>query len=231
MQPEFIRRLRHEVWPVYTELLPPREARTKVATNDLADAVRSGLPELARPILAGMKAANDPVLNARLDSWAQVHNLNEEWVKGYGMAILQHWRSNPESLCSDAFPAISPNLSWVLNARLIEGFTFEADPWLVEEETWQDYQQEVKRQFNERLLAYKAELRDYPAQYGNDSMRGAGRHQFRWLAQYQVLANSPATIAGAGKVDVSTITKAVQVAAERIGLRLRPSRKGRRKKM
>jgi hypothetical protein len=181
-----------------------------------------------------------------LKQWAEPFNLTDAWLLDMAMQTLHHWslrdaNANVETdgITRATFRGRSERLRWhcLVGPHLAALPSAESDVlfqdwgWVPEAESWPDFRKGVLRRFG----AYLDEV------YGPQMMallEKRGWHEapeirkaehYQWLAFYQVRKWSPARIAqrvvqqgGNDKIDESTILKAVQKTAQRVGLTLRP---------
>jgi hypothetical protein len=170
-------------------------------------------------------------LQKELLQWGQELNLTDQWLLDGALYTLYRWARNP----TGAFlrdPAAWNRLSQVPYEDESRGFSskeqefrFESDGWYADQETWNDFKNRVTKQFGEKLAHYELYMEKLATT--RDLVRPIDiryPNHYEWLARYQSGDLTLNGLASRIRQKENTVLKAVQRAATRIGLTLRPGK-------
>jgi hypothetical protein len=158
-----------------------------------------------------------------MDQWASAHYLCCEPIKEDAFSTLCFWLISPRVNRVWLPRGYSPTMDEITNApklHIDDAWNFE--PWSIVEERLQ-----------KQISEYNSEVAKYCERigFGPDRMRPDRRHH-QWLALYQCRGMAPAKIREwehrnhQRTVDPSAVSHAIDALAKKIGLELRPGRRG-----
>jgi len=247
--PKVLISLHDDVLPAY-KALTPSIAKRSYASRKLRRLAECTGPEID-PAFAYEEAGDLPLgwvavkrggsrtketkrLKTSLEDWASRFNLSADWILDSAVQSLFAWnRSGADR--NDLHWEHVPLLRVHLNPRPLE---FGDPGWLVDEETWPQFNARVMQEFRTMLSAYRANTIAHAQENGwTPPPLLREKQHFEWLALFQVRNKSPKDIARefvltkrkAANIE-NTVLAAVRHKASLIGLALRSGKSGPKKR-
>lgn len=155
-----------------------------------------------------------------LDSWANKHNLNENWVIKTARETLKMWNDFPE-LTEGSLEWIYPSsFYWLPVDKKTRQISYNHSGWNPAGETRASFKERTMSDFEKYLEKYMDYLEGLTQEKGY--IKSKEKHtleHFEWLVEYQVNNKSFSSI---GYGSRKNIEARVKEAAELCGIKLRP---------
>lgn len=254
--PEVLETLRDDVFPIYCAL--PRELKRQTShgpkiermvntigwlyPNDPPETEILRLPDLLT--YSGLNSHNESPearnLALALNTWATRYNLTDHWLFDLALQTVFHWERVKDAVKDPQWWGLGDLTRPSVVSEEERRFSFTDPGWAPGYESWGMFEKRLRSGFEQQFQTYKKQITPLPERRGFRQPPEIRKpDHFRYLVRYQVLGESPETIAehfskdqrvAEKGLDGNTVLKAVKKTAGQIGLTLRPSRKGRTKK-
>jgi hypothetical protein len=174
----------------------------------------------------------------KLNAWAVTWSCgSEQWLLELAFDTLKLWRlSSPcrQGLVLD----LGAGVGWSGTSAEERAFRFESAGWSPTSQHWADFESRSLEEFRRYLEKYRNRLSTLMEEKG--AVRAPKKHKpehLEWLVLFQLAGKSYKKIADEHaertreNLNNSTIQQGVKVAAQLVGLRLRPGTRGPRRKV